>query len=114
MFCPNCLYEYTEGIKECPDCKAALVAEDPMTDDGEGDLPDIKVAELTDLDNEIQVQILRDMLTQDGIYSFFRSNLLPHSGISLGFFNTKKFGTVIVNAEDLEKAKEVLENFRKL
>ena len=26
-YCPNCLYEYKEGIKECPDCGATLVAE---------------------------------------------------------------------------------------
>jgi len=26
-FCPNCLYEYKEGIKECPDCETPLVNE---------------------------------------------------------------------------------------
>ncbi|QQS35170.1 MAG: DUF2007 domain-containing protein [Ignavibacteriales bacterium] len=28
-FCPNCNYEYVEGIKVCPDCNYSLVEESP-------------------------------------------------------------------------------------
>lgn len=27
MVCPNCKYEYVEGVTECPDCKIPLVNE---------------------------------------------------------------------------------------
>jgi hypothetical protein len=114
VFCPNCLYEYQPGVTKCPDCGVDLVNEDPIKDDGEGDLPDIRVAELTDVNNDMEAQILRDMLTQEGIYSFLRTNLLPHSNVALGFFKQPKYGTIIVNKEDLEKAKEILKDFNSL
>ena len=114
MFCPNCLYEYKDGLTKCPDCGADLVKDDPIKDDGEGDLPDIRVAELTDVNNEMEAQILRDMLTQVGIYSFLRTNVLPHTNVTLGFFSQRKYGTVIVNKEDLEKAKEVLKDYKSI
>lgn len=28
-YCPNCKYEYTDGIETCPDCNVELVAEIP-------------------------------------------------------------------------------------
>jgi hypothetical protein len=31
-YCPNCIYEYVEGIKLCPDCGTALVDELRETD----------------------------------------------------------------------------------
>jgi hypothetical protein len=114
MFCPKCLYEYEKGITKCPDCKVDLVNDDPIKDDEEGDLPDIRVAELTDIDNEVQAQVLRDMLMQEGVHSFLRTNILPHSNITLSFFKEQKYGTIIVDREDIKKAKEVLKEFRNL
>ncbi len=114
MFCPNCFYEYKEGIKTCPDCKVELVADNPVDED-ESDLPDIQVAELTEVNNDMESQILRDMLMQEGIHSFMRSNVLPHSRLPLGgLFSSRKYGTIIVNKEDLVKAKEVLKDYKNL
>jgi predicted nucleic-acid-binding Zn-ribbon protein len=113
MFCPKCLYEYEKGVTKCPDCGSGLVEEDPVKESG-GDLPDIRVSELADVENETQAQVLRDMLMQEGIHSFLRTNLLPHSNIALGFFAPRKYGTIIVNREEMKKAREVLKDFKGL
>jgi hypothetical protein len=113
MFCPKCLYEYEKGITKCPDCGSLLVEEDPAKED-EGDLPDIRVAEAADVDDDLEAGALRSMLDAEGIHSFLRVNVLPHTNIVLGFFRKKSYGTIIVNREELEKAKKVVEDFRKL
>lgn len=111
MFCPNCLYEYEKGVKNCTDCGADLVAELPP-DDEIAD-PDLETAVLTDVDNDIEADAIRAMLEQEGIYSFLKTNLLPHSGVILsGIFGKNKYGTIIINKEDIEKAKAVLKDYR--
>jgi hypothetical protein len=108
MFCPVCLYEYKEDVTKCPDCGSALVKELPE----EEELPDIEIAELCDVKNEIESEALRAMLADRNIYSFLRTNLLPHSNITLGFFKTRSYGTVMINKEDLKAALEVLKDFK--
>jgi len=105
MFCPNCLYEYKEGVLKCEDCGADLVAELPAEEDG--DLPDIEVSELAEVQNDVEAGALTAMLTASG------SNILPHTGINLSFFNKKSYGTIIINKEDLKRGKEILEDFKK-
>jgi hypothetical protein len=111
MFCPNCTYEYEKGIKVCPDCGLDLV--DALPAEAEG-TPNLETAELADVDDDMQADVIRGMLDEQGIYSFLRTNILPHSTLILaGMFGKKKYGTIIINKEDLEKAKEVLEDYKK-
>jgi len=109
MFCPNCKYEYKEGIKKCPDCGADLV--DALEEEEDGGMPDAEVAELCEVKDEIESDVIRGMLMDKGIHSFLRSNLLPNSRVTLHFFNPKGFGTIIINKEDLEKGKEILQDY---
>jgi hypothetical protein len=112
MFCPNCLYEYEKGIKKCTDCGAALVSELPPEDEGAD--PNLETASLTDVDDDVEADAIRAMLEEKDIYSFLKTNLLPHSGIILaGIFGKNRYGTIIINKEDLKRAKEVLEDYRK-
>ncbi|MCE5300250.1 MAG: hypothetical protein LLG37_05185 [Spirochaetia bacterium] len=112
MFCPDCLYEYGKGIKKCPDCGAQLVEKLPEQDD-DSDI-NIETAELAEVYDELEEGLLRSMLMDRGIYSFTRSNLLPHTGAIMTVFRKRGIGTVIVNREDLEKAGEVLKDFKEV
>jgi RNA polymerase subunit RPABC4/transcription elongation factor Spt4 len=58
-FCPNCTYEYTEGIKECPDCGTTLVEE----------LIDQEWVVVYTSDQEYDVQMIKTELESAGIES---------------------------------------------
>jgi hypothetical protein len=110
MFCPNCLYEYEKTVKKCSDCGADLVDKLPKEDEGD---PNIEISVLTDVDNDVESDVIRGMLEEKGVYSFLRVNILPSSNIILGgLFGKRKYGTIMVNKEELVKAKEVLEDYR--
>jgi hypothetical protein len=110
MFCPNCFYEYEKGIKICSDCGAKLV--DKLPEEDEGD-PNLETAELTDVNDDIEADAIKAMLDEEGIYSFLKTNVLPHSNIVMaGVFGKSKYGTIVINKEDLEKARQVLKDFR--
>lgn len=108
MFCPVCLYEYNEGVAACPDCGEKLV--ESLPEEPEGDV-NLETAELCEVENDLDAQRLTSMLSEQGIYSFVRSNMLASSSLVLFAFKHRKMGTLIVNKEDLEAAKEVLKDF---
>lgn len=108
MFCPVCLYEYNQGVNQCPDCGEKLVEKIPEEEQGDANL---ETAELCEVETELDAARLTAMLADQGIYSFIRSNVLPSSGLVLFAFKHRKMGTVIVNKEQLEAAKEVLKDF---
>lgn len=83
---------------------------DKLPEEESGDA-NLETAELCEVESDLDSARLTSMLTDQGIYSFVRSNVLPSSGLVLFAFKHRKMGTLIVNKEDLEAAKEVLKDF---
>ena len=104
--CPNCKYEYVEGIAICPDCKANLI--------DEIELP--KYEELSEEDwvmvyssfNEIDVEMLKDNLESAGIAASMLSQK-DHNFPAPGDFSVVK---LLVKKDDVPAALEFIQQVK--
>ncbi len=105
--CPNCNYEYVEGVTICPDCNTALV--------DEKDLP--KIEELSEKDwvlvytsgDEYEVQMLKEVLESGGV----EANVLSQKDRNFpapGDFSIVK---LFVRKSDLKQALNYIEDAKK-
>ena len=63
--CPNCDYEYVEGVTFCPDCGVPLVDDDLITKPEDWTEENWEVVYISSLDYE--VEMLKDNLESAGI-----------------------------------------------
>ena len=112
-FCPECRYEYVEGVETCPDCGSALVAElaaqqtpEPEPKAGTDD----KWVGLLDLGDAVEGSIIADVLESAGIPVWLKSDttlIVQTAGIP------GRPGLVImVPSSRVEDAKAALEEAR--
>ncbi len=98
-FCPRCRSEYRPEVSRCADCDRALVAERPA-EPAQGWVEIFRGPEL-------RANVLRASLEDAGI-----ETLSPDEHVTtLGWYAPGSFNfvRVLVNAADLERAREILE-----
>lgn len=109
MFCPQCRYEYLPEISKCPDCGVWLVRELPV------DPKPQPTEELDDTPLEVvyssfeysRIQIAAAILEEAGIPHLLNDQ--PMHGILRAPVPGKDPFELIVRADDLEEAAQVLE-----
>ena len=77
--CPECKYEYVEGVEKCPDCGAKLVANSETED--ESPLEEIKWIKLQTKTGVVYTEMLKEVLEKKGIPCILKSaDLSPYVG----------------------------------
>lgn len=101
--CPNCEYEYVEGVKICPDCGESLVSSDEIIPAEEWDESQWEVVYTTS--DEIDAQIVKERLAADDIVATVLSQK-DRNFPAPGDFSIVK---LLVRKEDAQRAIDILE-----
>jgi hypothetical protein len=101
-FCPDCRYEYQDGVSECPDCDAALVEALPSREHRP-----LRLMELY-RGRSPEVRILEEALRQEGIPSLVRP-VEPLVGL-VGDLVPAMFSQLLISSDVYEEHQRVIDD----
>ena len=104
--CPNCNYEYVEGITKCPDCGAELVSKEFYVRPEDWEEEDWEVVFTSSL--EYEVEMLRDNLEGAGITAAVLSQR-DRNFPAPGDFSIVK---LLVHKDDVQNALNFIEQIK--
>ena len=105
-FCPNCDYEYVEGITICPDCGVPLVSEDVFIKPEEWSEDNWEVVYTST--HEYEIEMLKDNLEGAGIKAAMLSQK-DRNFPAPGDFSIVK---LLVHKEDVRSALGFIEGIK--
>jgi hypothetical protein len=104
--CPNCSYEYVEGVKVCPDCGFTLIPNEDFIPPEEWTEEDWEVVYTSG--QEYEIEMLKDNLDSAGIVSTILSQK-DRNFPAPGDFSVVK---LIVRKEDAAAAREFIDKIK--
>ena len=84
-FCPDCAFEYSDGMSICPECKIPL-ADRPPGRVSSAVRPDASWVKVCRLDDRLASDMVRGLLNSNNIPSMFMSSSLQPLGTGVGWF----------------------------
>ena len=102
MFCPNCGYEYVEGVTTCADCGAALQPEPPRT----ARRTPKEFVEILSTYNQADIAFIKSVLDNERVEYFFVGENFSQIGQLI------QPATLLVRKEHAERTRDVLKNLK--
>lgn len=104
-FCPECKYEYREGIVMCPDCDVKLVGNLAAANEPTVEETNAVMVSVFSTDSQIEANLVKDMLQASGIEAFDQ----PDMSFYGNFANTLANLEVYVLQSDAPRAKKLIQ-----
>ncbi len=101
-YCPNCRFEYKEGVNKCPDCGADIVNELPK----EKPPQEPNFVPLRNLPSRMYAQMLQEALNNKGIPSMIKGDEGIPLRTTTAHIPVSKI-ILCVPEKDVEKAEEI-------
>ncbi len=102
--CPECGYEYKEGVRECPDCHRALVKDLKQ----EAPRDNIELVPLHSLPGIVYAEMVKEALEKAGIKSVIKTDDLTAGLLAKGAGAAGDNCQILVDKRDKKRAEAIL------